>query len=293
MEALEAPAGTLVVMDRGVATDACVTWLRDNGYRYLVVSRERHRRFDAAAAVSLQTQSDQTVHMHKVVSTDPDEVRLQCYSEEQRGIVERFAARFETALDEAQRRAVAPPRAQAPRPGLAAHRAEDQAFPRRLALPGRRHLDPPPPGRLDGYPSGRLLPARSETDWDEDALWRTYTTLTDVEAVFRSLKSELGLRPIYHRKPARADGHLFITGLPARAGHPHAAAGEHASWTTLRLLEGAARHRHLPPPRWTHADVRTATQAEPDQRAIYDGSAEAASARRSSDPPISPACARL
>ena len=25
----------------------------------------------------------------------------------------------------------------------------------------------------------------SETDWDEDALWRTYTTLTDVEAVFR------------------------------------------------------------------------------------------------------------
>ena len=50
--------GALVVMDRGVATDACVTWLRDNGYRYLVVSRERHRRFDADAAVSLQTQSE-------------------------------------------------------------------------------------------------------------------------------------------------------------------------------------------------------------------------------------------
>ena len=71
LEALEAPAGALVVMDRGVATDAGVTWLRDNGYRYLVVSRERHRRFDADAAVALQTQSDQTVHMHKVVSNDP------------------------------------------------------------------------------------------------------------------------------------------------------------------------------------------------------------------------------
>ena len=34
---------------------------------------------------------------------------------------------------------------------------------------------------------------------------------TDIEAVFRSLKSELGLRPIYHHKPIRADGHLFIT----------------------------------------------------------------------------------
>ena len=51
----------------------------------------------------------------------------------------------------------------------------------------------------------------SETDWDEATLWRTYLTLTDLEAVFRSLKSELGLRPIYNHKPIRADGHLFIT----------------------------------------------------------------------------------
>ena len=33
---------------------------------------------------------------------------------------------------------------------------------------------------------------------------------TDLEAVFRSLKSELGLRSIYHHKPIPADGHLFI-----------------------------------------------------------------------------------
>jgi hypothetical protein len=34
--------------------------------------------------------------------------------------------------------------------------------------------------------------------------------LTDVEAVFRSLKSELGLRPVFHRKTIRTDGHLFV-----------------------------------------------------------------------------------
>ena len=206
LEALEAPAGALVVMDRGVATDAGVTWLRDNGYRYLVVSRERHRRFDADAAVSLQTQSDQTVHMHKVVSTDPDEVRLYCYSEEraekERGIVERFAARFETAPDEAQRRAGPPASAQAARPGLAAHRTiEGQALPRRLALPGRRHrqrgrrpgrrrhLDPPPPGRLDGYPSGRLLPAQQR---DRLGRRRPVAYLTAVPLSPRELHRQLG-----------------------------------------------------------------------------------------------------
>ena len=51
------------------------------------------------------------------------------------------------------------------------------------------------------------------TDWDDETLWRTYTMLTDLESVFRSLKSELGMRPVYHHKEDRCDGHLFITVL--------------------------------------------------------------------------------
>ena len=82
LDALDAPAGALVVVDRGIATEAAISWLRENHYRYLVVSRERHRQFDADAAVSIQTQSKQTVQLHKVVATDPDEVRLYCYSKE-------------------------------------------------------------------------------------------------------------------------------------------------------------------------------------------------------------------
>jgi transposase len=37
--------------------------------------------------------------------------------------------------------------------------------------------------------------------------------LTDLEAVFRSLKSEFGLRPIHHSREDRVDGPLFITVL--------------------------------------------------------------------------------
>ena len=35
--------------------------------------------------------------------------------------------------------------------------------------------------------------------------------LTDREDAFRGMKSELGLRPVYHQKENRSDGHLFIT----------------------------------------------------------------------------------
>ena len=293
LEALEAPVGALVVMDRGVATDACVTWLRDNGYRYLVVSRERHRRFDADAAVSLQTQSDQTVHMHKVVSTDPRRsapvLLLRGAGQQGAGHRRAFRRPLRDRPDEAQRRAGPPPRAQAARPGLATHRtAESQAFPRRLALPDQRHrqrgrqpgrcrhLDPPPPGRLDGYPSGRLLPAQQRDRLGRRRLVAHLHHAHDVEAVFRSLKSELGLRPIYHRKPARADGHLFITVIAYQLVQVIRtrlrAHGEHAKWTTLRcVLEGQQRVTatfRRPDGRTLH--VRTATQAEPDQRAIYD-----------------------
>ena len=293
LKALRAPAGALVVMDRGVATDACITWLREHGYRYLVVSRERHRQFDADAAVSVRTQSNQTVHLHKVVSTDPDEVRLYCYSEEraqkERGIVERFATRFEAALTQLND-GLARPRAhkrlaqvwqrigrlKAKHSRVAAHYqiavTADEAGKKAVAVTWTRR---PQDGSMATHPGVYCLRS-SETDWDEDALWRTYTTLTDVEAVFRSLKSELGLRPIYHHKPRRADGHLFLTIIAYQLVQVIrtrlCAHGEHASWSTLRrILEGQQRVTatfRRPDGRTLH--VRTTTQAEPEQQAIYD-----------------------
>ena len=116
----------------------------------------------------------------------------------------------------------------------------------------------------------------NQTDWDEESLWRTYTTLTDVEAVFRSLKSELGLRPIYHHKPVRSEGHLFLTVIAYQLVQVIRKRlkqrGEASSWTTLRrILEGQQRVTvtfRRKDGRTLH--VRKATRAEPDQKAIYD-----------------------
>ena len=52
--ALDTPPGALVVMDRGIATEDRLAWLREQGYRYLVVSRERTRQFDPEGAVRLE-----------------------------------------------------------------------------------------------------------------------------------------------------------------------------------------------------------------------------------------------
>ena len=44
-------------------------------------------------------------------------------------------------------------------------------------------------------------------------------SLADIEATFRSLKSEAGLRPVYHRMPERIRGHLFLAVLAYHAIH--------------------------------------------------------------------------
>lgn len=59
--------------------------------------------------------------------------------------------------------------------------------------------------------SGAYTIRSSRKDLNEANLWSLYNTLTMVEASFRSLKSELGLRPVYHRVDRRMEGHLFIT----------------------------------------------------------------------------------
>jgi hypothetical protein len=50
-------------------------------------------------------------------------------------------------------------------------------------------------------------------DLDEKGLWSLYIMLTQVEDAFRCMKTDLGMRPVYHRKDRRQEGHLFITVL--------------------------------------------------------------------------------
>ena len=292
LDALHAPADALVVMDAGVATEANVVWLRENGYRYLVVSRERARRFDPDLAIALETRSRQTVHVHKVVEADGGEVRLYCYSEAraktEQGIAARFAARFEGELRKLHDGLKRPRtrkrldhvwqrigRIKEKSRGVGAHYvidviADDSGKKARAVTWERRPLA----GTMITHPGVYCLRTNVE-DWDEETLWRTYTALTDVEAVFRSLKSELGLRPIFHQTQKRSDGHLFITVIAyqlvqtirRRLGEQ----GERASWASLRrILEGQQRVTatfRRKDGRTLH--VRKPTRAELRQRAIY------------------------
>jgi transposase len=289
---LRAPAGALVVMDRGIASEENLLWLRAQGYRYLVVSRERQRQFDPNEANDLQSASGERVSVQRVEDVERQEVRLYCYSgrraAKEEAISQRFAERFEAALQALADGLTRPRttkridklwerigRLKAKSHGTGQHYQieiiADATGEKAQAIRWQRQ---PIDGTMTTHPGVYCLRS-NELSWDAEQLWRTYMMLTDLEAVFRSFKSELGLRPVFHHKAQRCDGHLFITVLAYQfvqliRRHLHAK-GINDSWAMLReTLSSQVRVTatfRRPDGRALH--VRKATEAETGQLTIY------------------------
>jgi transposase len=60
---------------------------------------------------------------------------------------------------------------------------------------------------------GHYLLRSNLTAGDPSVLWTRYVQLTQIESVFRSLKSDLGIRPIHHQLEHRVDAHILIAFL--------------------------------------------------------------------------------
>lgn len=290
---LKATQGTTVVLDAGLATEDNIAWLKANGYRYLVVSRKRKRRFDEADAVTVKKTPKQQVQIQRVVNEETGEAELYCYSrareQKERAMQDRFAERFEQQLqklaESLQQKGrvknygkimLRIGRLKEKYSRAAQHYHIDvHKDPNRDIAIAIEWVQQSKPGSQATHPGVYCLRTDLK-DWDEQCLWKTYTMLTDLEAVFRSLKSELGLRPIYHQKSDRISGHLFISLLAYHLVHTLRvqlkAKGIHDSWeqlrrtldnrmritVSLRTREGKTLH------------LRKSTRAEPHQQVLYD-----------------------
>ena len=102
LEKLKAPSGALVVMDRGIASQATIDWLVSANYRYVVVSRERNRIFDPDKAQTIVTAQQQDVQIYRELDDNGTEARLYCYSPgraaKEEGMAARFAGKLEAGL---------------------------------------------------------------------------------------------------------------------------------------------------------------------------------------------------
>lgn len=299
---LRAPPGALVIMDAGIATQANIDWLIEHNYRYLVVRRGGVRAFDVTASVSTQTLGGETVRLQKVLSEDGKELELRCHSlgrqAKEQAMVARFCAAFEAGLQKiSDALASDKPRGEKSIAKLQERIGRLKQKSRGASQHYQITLSPDETGKnataltwtyelvqgtMASHPGVYCL-RTNVLDWDEQRLWQTYSTLTDIESVFRSFKSELGLRPVFHHKEDRADGHLFITVLAYQCVQVIRtqlnAQGINDCWATLRRTLEVQRRTTTSMRR---ADgltlhVRKTSRAEPQLMRIYQALGIAAS----------------
>ena len=292
LEGLEGQSGSTVVLDAGIASEENIQYLIEHDYKYIVVSRKRKRDFDEEKATLIKDIPGQSVKVQKVIVEETGEVELYCHSQlrekKEQAIQDSFSEKYETALNNLHT-------------GLS-KKGTTKKYEKVLERLGRikekyaraaQHYEvtvvPDDEGdRATSISWKRVEKANSQathpgvyclrtnlTDWNEETLWRTYTMLTDLESVFRSLKSELGLRPIYHRKEERVNGHIFITLIAYHLVQTlrYQLKAEHIndSWQTIRQTMGNQQRITVILRREDGKTIhlRKATNAEPRQSVIY------------------------
>ena len=112
-------------------------------------------------------------------------------------------------------------------------------------------------------------------DLSADEVWRIYILLTRAEAAFRTLKSPLGERPVFHHQEGRVEAHIFLCVL---AYHLLISIektllnqGVHSSWATVRevLKTHQVNTIVLPTDRGPVLRIRKSTTPEPAHRDLY------------------------
>ena len=209
------------VMDRGIPTEEILAELRTAKapVRYLVgTSKARLTRYEAALA-ELPWQQ---VRPELRVKLLPSEGELYVLAEsgartdKERGMRRRQLKTYWRRLGELKKQA--PPRDTLLKK-LGA--AQDRAG--RIAV-GLVHVEVSEVGvlryqldreklRAVRQREGRYLLRTNMTADDPALIWRCYMQLCHVEEAFRTLKGDLGLRPIFHHTPERIEAHLFVAFL--------------------------------------------------------------------------------
>jgi transposase len=282
-----------IVLDAGVASEANIQWLKDTHYPYIVVSRRKKRHLPPDLTMVAVKEDDKTstvlVQAGLAKNHETDEVELYCHSSDkekkEEGIKTTFQQRFEAELLKARnalglRGGTKCYGKVVERIGRLKERFKLVSHLYKVTVEKDTETDKAKEitwsHKKRGETSGTYCLRTDRKDLNEQQIWDIYTMLTDIEDAFRCMKSELGLRPIYHQKETRCDAHIFITVLAYHLLHTIRfklrQKGVRSCWTTIRqqLSTQVRVTTTMKREDGKVIRIRKSSKAEPSHQAIYD-----------------------
>jgi len=221
----------VVVLDAGIATEDNLKLITEKGYRYLCVSRSRLKDYQTVPGrltVLMDTKSKKTIRLKQVTTQANTDYYLEVKSPDkamkEAGMMNQFEKRFENELQKIQ---------------TAIHKKGGvKKLDRVHQRIGRAKEKYPSVGQyyLIEVTADKKTNRAIEMTWEKDhakyddkienlgiyflrtnmnvtdevVVWDIYNTIREIESAFRTLKTDLDLRPIYHKSDKATMAHLHL-----------------------------------------------------------------------------------
>ena len=225
METRYGKANRIWVMDRGMVSQENVAFLKQEGRRYILgTPKATLRKFEKQLTETDWTSVRDGVEAKLCPAPDGDEVFILCRSADRAKKEQAMHARFEERI-EAGLTKIAEGCGKRKRTPVQVATQVGRLLERNSRAAGLFQVDTKT--REDGsaelswskrsewrdwatLSEGCYLLRSNITDWTPEALWEAYIQLTQAEAAFHIHKSDLQLRPIWHRLSDRVGAHILI-----------------------------------------------------------------------------------
>jgi len=219
----------VVVMDAGIATEDNIKFLKKENYPYLCVSRSNLKNYradnESKPVRVFDKKRNQPIDLLKVhAEKDGDNylwVRSHAKAEKENGMHNQFAERFEQGLRSVQNGILKKGgtkklekvwerigRLKEKYPSV--HQYYDiEVYDNKKGIAKELVIDKKTHVPYDKKAGVYFL--RTSMDWaDEKTIWTIYNAIREIEYTFRVLKTDLDLRPIFHKTDEASMAHLHL-----------------------------------------------------------------------------------
>jgi len=215
----------VVVLDAGIATEDNLKLLKENKFDYMCVSRSGMNKYTLdtqSKPVKICDKKQQELTLQKVTVEGSNDTWLRVHSAakavKEAGMNSRFSERFEQVLSQIKE-------SLGKKGGV---KKQEKVWQRIGSLKARyqsihRHYEIDTGADDKGTVTNitwKQKPVENKAGYyllrttldqkDEQVQWTIYNTIREIEATFRVLKTDLDLRPVYHKTDAAAMAHLHL-----------------------------------------------------------------------------------
>ncbi len=225
MEKRYGKADRIWVMDRGMASEDNLEFLKQDGRRYILgTAKGMLKRFEQELVAKDWREVHEGLEVRLCPAPDGKEVFILCRSAERRQKEQAMHKRFEERIEEGLNKIANSCGKKKQTPVQIAQRVGRLLGQNTRAAKlftvsvtqdeeGRAQLKWTKADAWRDWASlseGCYLLRSNVVNWTGEELWRAYVQLTEAESAFRIQKSDLALRPIWHQKKERVHAHILV-----------------------------------------------------------------------------------